>query len=118
MLKNEKSIFMKACRSFSASKFVNQSAILSFIKKLGMRKLLIAAFALYLPLDWVIRDVLKISALASIWDEAFLVFCIAFGVILAISRTAKKKMDIAEEMTRNDMESVEDNIEKAAKSAK
>ena len=50
--------------------------------------------------------------------SAFLVFCIAFGVILAISRTAKKKMDIAEEMTRKDMDSVDDNIEKAAKSAK
>jgi hypothetical protein len=39
-------------------------------------------------------------------------------VILRISRTAKKKMDTAEEMTRKNMDSVEDNIEKAAKSGK
>lgn len=50
--------------------------------------------------------------------SAFIAFCFAFGVILAISRTAKKKMDTAEEMTRNDMNSVDDNIEKAAKSNK
>lgn len=50
--------------------------------------------------------------------SAFLVFCLAFGIILSISRTAKKKMDIAEEMTRKDMDSVDENIEKAAKSAK
>lgn len=50
--------------------------------------------------------------------SAFLAFCFAFGVILRISRTAKKKMDTAEEMTRKDMDSVEDIIEKAAKSEK
>ncbi len=50
--------------------------------------------------------------------SAFLAFCFAFGVILRISRTAKKKMDTAEEMTRKNMDSVEDNIEKAAKSGK
>ena len=50
--------------------------------------------------------------------SAFIAFCFAFGVILSISRTAKKKMDTAEEMTRKDMNSVDDNIEKAAKSNK
>ncbi len=50
--------------------------------------------------------------------SAFLVFCVAFGIILAISRTAKKKMDTAEEMTRRDMDSVDENIEKAATSGK
>ncbi len=88
---SEKSVLMRACRRFSASKLVGQSVVLSFIKKLGMRKILIAAFALYLPLDWIIRDVLKISALASIWDEAFLVFCIAYIIFrIASSREVKK----------------------------
>ena len=50
--------------------------------------------------------------------SAFLAFCFAFGVILRISRTAKKKMETAEEMTRKDMDSVEEIVEKAAKSDK
>ncbi len=47
--------------------------------------------------------------------SAFLVFCIAFGLIISISRTARKKIQTAEEMTQNNMNSLEENIEKASK---
>lgn len=48
--------------------------------------------------------------------SAFLVFCIAFGIILSISRMAKKKIQSVEDMTEGDRDSLEENIEKAAKS--
>lgn len=48
--------------------------------------------------------------------SAFLVFCIAFGIILSISRMAKKKMQAVEDMTEDDKNSIQENIEIAAKS--
>lgn len=48
--------------------------------------------------------------------SAFLVFCIAFGIILSISRMAKKKMETIEEAIADDKNALRENIEKAAKS--
>lgn len=48
--------------------------------------------------------------------SAFLVFCAAFGLILSISRMAKKKIQTVEELSQENMNNLEDNIEKAAKS--
>ncbi|MBQ6845710.1 MAG: O-antigen ligase family protein [Oscillospiraceae bacterium] len=92
---SESSIFMKICRSFSASKLVEQSVVLSSVKKFGMKKILIGAFALYLPLDWLIRDIFKLEAVASIWDEAFLVFCFAY----IIFRIASSKKEVKPRIT-------------------
>ncbi len=81
---SDTSIVLRALRAFSASKLVTQSFILSVVKKLGMRGLLIIAFALYLPLDVFIRSVLGIDFLSSIWDEAFMIFCVMY-IIFRIS---------------------------------
>ena len=48
--------------------------------------------------------------------SAFLIFCVAFGLILSISRMAKKKLQTVEELTQEDANNLEENIEKAAKS--
>lgn len=48
--------------------------------------------------------------------SAFLIFCIAFGIILSISRMAKKKMQTVENLTEQDKNALEENIEKAEKS--
>lgn len=48
--------------------------------------------------------------------SAFLVFCIAFGIILSISRMAKKKMQTVEESIEENKNSLQETIEKAAKS--
>lgn len=48
--------------------------------------------------------------------SAFLVFCIAFGIILSISRLAKKKIQNAEELTEISANDLEANIEAAEKS--
>ena len=47
--------------------------------------------------------------------SAFLVFCVAFGVILSISRKAKKKIQSAEEMTQTSKNSIEENLAAAEK---
>ncbi len=65
---------------FIKKRIVTQSLVLSHVFYPGMRRLLIVAFALYLPIDWALRDVLSISFLASIWDEAFLL-CTALYIL-------------------------------------
>ncbi len=75
---SQKSFIMSLLRRFSNSGFVSKSFVLSSIKKLGMRRLLLICFALYLPLDVFIRDVLQIGFISSIWDEALMLFCVAY----------------------------------------
>ena len=48
--------------------------------------------------------------------SAFLVFCIAFGIILSISRMTKKKIQTIEESVEEDKNALQETIEKAAKS--
>ena len=48
--------------------------------------------------------------------SAFLVFCLAFGIILSISRMAKKKIQKVEEAIADDKNALREKIEKAAKS--
>ncbi len=59
-------------------KLLGGSFICATLKKLGMRRFLIAVFALYLPADYFIRDVMKLDAIASVWDEVFMIFCVLF----------------------------------------
>ena len=47
--------------------------------------------------------------------SAFVVFCIAFGIIISISRIAKKKIEKVENLTEGNMNALQDSIEKAAK---
>jgi len=61
--------FYSYCRKAPAFK---GSLVLGEVFCPGFRVLLIYVFAFYLPIDWALRDVLKIAALASVWDEAFM----------------------------------------------
>ena len=47
--------------------------------------------------------------------SAFIIFCVAFGLILSVSRMAKKKIQTVEILTQEDKNNLEENIEKAAK---
>jgi len=47
--------------------------------------------------------------------SAFLVFCVAFGIILCISRKARKKIQSAEELTENSRDDIEANMVAAEK---
>ncbi len=80
-------------------KLLGGSFVISVFKKLGMKRFLIALFALFLPADYFIRDILKLDALASIWDEGFLIFCIAF----ILWRLVTSKQHIKPRITPIDM---------------
>ncbi len=62
------------------ARWLQSGAVWRFLFGHTMRRFIVAVFALYLPIDWVLRDLLPIAALASAWDEAFL----AFGLIYAV----------------------------------
>jgi len=53
--------------------------------QLSVRRIVLLCIGFYLPIDWLLRDVLKINAIASIWDEAFFALCIAYIFVLRIS---------------------------------
>ncbi|MBQ4545416.1 MAG: O-antigen ligase family protein [Oscillospiraceae bacterium] len=85
------SFILRSFRAVSSSNLIEQSLLFGSLKALGMKRLLIAAFALYLPLDVFIRDVLKISFLSSVWDEAFMLFCVAYIIFrICIAGEIKK----------------------------
>ncbi len=44
----------------------------------GMRTLLLFAIGLYVGIDYVLRDLLAVPVISSVWDEALLVFCLCW----------------------------------------
>ncbi len=88
----DKSGIFKVCKTLVNSSFVEKSFVLRSIKALGIKGLLLVAFAMYLPLDYFIRDVLKLAAIGSIWDEAFMLFSVLYIVWrMAVSRKEQIK---------------------------
>lgn len=79
------SLIIRLLGGISASAAIEGSVIFGSLKKLGMKRLLIALFALYLPLDVFIRDVVGIELFSSLWDEALMLFCIMY-IIFRIAR--------------------------------
>ena len=55
--------------------YLRQSFFLGWLFAGGMTSVLLFIIAAYFPVDWVLRDVLQIASLASIWDEALIAFC-------------------------------------------
>ena len=64
-----------------------RSRILSLIGRLSARQWLLLAFAWYLPIEFLIRDSLKLYALASVWEEAFM----ALAVVAVLWRIALRR---------------------------
>lgn len=52
-----------------------ESKTLGWLFSGGMRAFLLVAVGLYVLIDYVLRDVLTIPVVSSIWDEALLLFC-------------------------------------------
>lgn len=65
------------------------SRILSAVNRVSLRRWMFLAFALYLPIEYALRDVLQISILASVWEEVFLMA----GIALVLWRTMLKQTD-------------------------
>jgi len=60
------------------------SLLFGLIHKLSLHQWLLVAFSLYLPLEYIIRDVIGVGFVASLWEEAF----IAVAAILILWRKA------------------------------
>ena len=65
------------------------SRLFSAINRVPLRRWLLIAFSCYLPIEYVLRDVLQINILASVWEELF----IMAGVALVLWRVCLKQTD-------------------------
>ena len=65
------------------------SKVLSLINRVPLHRWMLIAFALYLPIEYAVRDVLGIAILASVWEELFLMA----GIALVLWRTCLKQTD-------------------------
>lgn len=54
------------------------SLIFSLVHRLRLGQWLLLAFVFYLPIEYMIRDQLGYSMVASIWEEAFMMLAVAF----------------------------------------
>ncbi len=68
--------------------------------KMDFRRLVIVAFSLYLPIDWLLRDILAVPTLASVWDELFFIASCLYVVWLRVS---EKEWDGRPHVTALDM---------------
>lgn len=73
-----KSLLYRAFKGFSNSKLVNGSVLCRALKSAGVRGILLIILGMTLPIDWFIRDVAKIDALGSIWDEGLMILCVFY----------------------------------------
>lgn len=61
-----------------AAAATNGSIAAGWLRAFGLRRMALAAFVLYLPIEYVVRDLLPNSPVASIWEEAFFLAVLAF----------------------------------------
>lgn len=60
------------------SGFLGGGVVGRVIRFFGVRGLLLTALALYLPLDYLLRSVLQLGLLASVWDEGLMLAAFAY----------------------------------------
>lgn len=74
------SLVYRACTAVwePLSRFLGGGLAGRAVRFFGMRGLLLTALALYLPIDYLLRSVLKIGFLASVWDECLMLAAIAY----------------------------------------
>ncbi len=56
------------------------SRLLGWAFRGGMGRILLVLLALYVPVDYFLRDVLPIPLLGSVWDELLLLLCVAWAL--------------------------------------
>ncbi len=71
---------------------VKGSMIVRFITWIWARisQVMLVVIGLYLPVDWLLRDILKLGTVASIWDEGFFVLCFIY---IVADRLSKRRDD-------------------------
>ncbi len=74
-------------RSYSAIfRWGRESKLLGWMLRRGFTGIILTALALYCGVDYVLRDVLSISVLASIWDEGLLALSLLWCIRLRMDR--------------------------------
>lgn len=61
-----------------------ESRTLGWLFAGGMTAILLALLASYALLDWLLRDVLALGAISSVWDEALMLLCLCWIVVKRI----------------------------------
>lgn len=59
-------------------KFLGGGVIGRICRFFGVRGLLLIGFASYLPLDYFLRNIVRINILSSLWDEGMMALCILY----------------------------------------
>ncbi|MBQ3357041.1 MAG: O-antigen ligase family protein [Oscillospiraceae bacterium] len=62
-----------------------ESVLLGWLFAGGMTAILLTLIASYALLDWLLRDVLTLGAISSVWDEALMLVCLAWIVMRRIN---------------------------------
>ena len=65
-------------------RITENSFVFSAVNRISLHRWFLILFSLYLPVDWILRDVVKTAALSSVWDEIFM----AVGIFLVLWRAA------------------------------
>jgi O-antigen ligase len=63
-----------------------ESRLLGWLFRGGMTRIILFAIALYLPIDYVLRDVMQIPVISSLWDEALLLLAACWLVRTRMAR--------------------------------
>ncbi len=58
--------------------FAGSGYIGRFCRFMGARGFLLAAFSLYLPLDYFLRNIVNIGVVSSLWDEGMMALCLLY----------------------------------------
>ncbi len=83
----QESFFLKLLRRLYA--WLRESYILGKIFSRGITGVILFVAAAYAPLDYLLRDVLQLAAIASVWDELLILFCF-FWVLFRRADSHKK----------------------------
>ena len=85
----EKSVLYKIVIFFRDLYFriTEGSLVFGLVNKLSLRRWIMVIFAMYLPVEYILRDMLKINILASVWEELF----IALAAVVVVWRVCLGK---------------------------
>lgn len=72
------SLAVRACTRLREARILRGSVLKAVFLDSGLKRFMLFLFAMYLPVDFVLRSFSALSALASVWDELFLVFSLFY----------------------------------------
>ena len=68
-------------------RITENSFFFGFINRISLHRWVLIAFSLYLPVDWMLRDIIRSTRIASVWDELFMMI----GIVLVLWRCCLEK---------------------------